>query len=111
MKYIICELRWMKFFGENNFIGSFVWEGTGKNDARFISVGHDYILCYANRIETLTTNSNRWRALKEGVDEIQRTAQGVLRTERRRFRRRVRCAEGLVRVSGQKAQMLGAPAL
>ncbi len=64
-----------EIFGENNFIGSFVWEGTGKNDARFISVGHDYILCYANRIETLTTNSNRWRALKEGVDEIQRTAR------------------------------------
>ena len=40
-------------FGEENFVGSFVWEGTGKNDARFISVGHDYVLCYARRMESL----------------------------------------------------------
>ena len=59
-----------EIFGEENFIGTFVWEGTGKNDARFVSVGHDYILCYARTMESLTTNDNRWRALKEGIDEI-----------------------------------------
>lgn len=43
-------------FGEDNFLGSFVWEGTVKNDAHFISVGHDYVLCYARRIESLKAN-------------------------------------------------------
>ena len=58
-------------FGEENFIGSFVWEGTGKNDARFISVGHDYVLSYARRMESLSTNGNRWRVFKEGIEQIQ----------------------------------------
>ena len=57
-------------FGENNFVGSFVWEGAAKNDARFISVGHDYILCYANKFEMMKENQNRWRVFKEGVDNI-----------------------------------------
>ena len=61
-------------FGEENFVGSFVWEGTGKNDARFISVGHDYVLCYARRMESLRANGNRWRAFKEGTDEVRRKA-------------------------------------
>ena len=64
-----------EIFGEENFIASFVWEGTVKNDARFVSVGHDYILCYANRMEALRTNNQRWRALKEGVDAIYRLAE------------------------------------
>ena len=63
-----------EIFGEENFIGSFVWEGTGKNDAHFISVSHDYVLCYAQRFESLKANENRWRALKEGVDKIYRIA-------------------------------------
>ena len=57
-------------FGEDNFVGSFVWEGAAKNDARFISVGHDYILVYANSIEMLKENQNRWRVFKEGIDHI-----------------------------------------
>ena len=61
-------------FGEDNFVGSFVWEGTGKNDARFISVGHDYVFCYARRMESLRANGNRWRVFKEGTEEIQRKA-------------------------------------
>ena len=61
-------------FGEDNFVGSFVWEGTGKNDARFISVGHDYILCYARNMDALRANRNRWRAIKDGADRIQTVA-------------------------------------
>ena len=66
-------------FGEDNFVGSFVWEGTGKNDAKFISVGHDYVLCYARRMESLRANGNRWRVFKEGTEEIQRMAARFVR--------------------------------
>ena len=65
-------------FGEENFVGSFVWEGTGKNDARFISVGHDYVLCYARRMESLRANGNRWRVFKEGADEVRRKAEAFV---------------------------------
>ena len=66
-------------FGEDNFVGSFVWEGTGKNDARFISVGHDYVLCYARRMESLRLNNNRWRVFKEGADDVQRQAAAFVK--------------------------------
>ena len=61
-------------FGEENYIGTFVWEGTGKNDARFVSIGHDYILCYAKGIDSLRTNVNRWRVMKEGIEKIHKVA-------------------------------------
>ncbi|MCY4163695.1 MAG: site-specific DNA-methyltransferase [bacterium] len=78
----VHHLRMMmdEIFGEENFVGSFVWEGTGKNDARFISVGHDYVLCYARDITLTRENGNRWRALKEGVDEINSVAASAWET-------------------------------
>ncbi len=64
-------------FGETNFIGSFVWEGTVKNDAKFISVGHDYILAYASSFEDVKTNTKRWRVLKEGIDDIYKCVESL----------------------------------
>ena len=75
-----------EIFGEDNFLGSFVWEGTVKNDAHFISVGHDYVLCYARRIESLKANRTRWRVLKEGADEIQQMAQTFLKNRQNDFK-------------------------
>ena len=69
-----------EIFGEENFVGTFVWEGTGKNDARFISVGHDYILCYAREMESLSANGNRWRVQKEGIAEIYRVVKELKET-------------------------------
>jgi len=66
-----------EIFGAENFVGSFVWEGTGKNDARFISVGHDYVLCYACQLNLIRENKSRWRAMKEGVDEINEVAMAA----------------------------------
>ena len=76
-----------EIFGLHNFVGCFVWEGTGKNDARFISVGHDYILCYAQSMEALSENKNRWRTLKEGIDEIYKIAKDLLQEHNNDFGR------------------------
>lgn len=48
LKRICCEL-----FGERNFIAQLVWERaySPKNDARFISNSHDYILMFARNID------------------------------------------------------------
>ena len=45
----ICD----EVFGEQNFIATLVWERaySPKNDAKFISNSHDYILMFAKRIE------------------------------------------------------------
>lgn len=49
LKQICCEL-----FGERNFIAQLVWERafSPKNDARFISNSHDYILMFAKDIDS-----------------------------------------------------------
>ncbi len=59
-----------EIFGEDNFVGAFVWEGTGKNDSRFISIAQDYILVYAKNFDDLKVNKKRWRVLKRGLDKI-----------------------------------------
>ncbi len=45
-------------FGEENFVASFIWnkKNVVQNDARFVSVNHEYILCYAKNINNLVFN-------------------------------------------------------
>lgn len=57
-------------FGPENFVGSFVWNGGRKNDARQISVGHDYVVAYARDHAYLREQDARWRERKVGLDEI-----------------------------------------
>jgi adenine-specific DNA-methyltransferase len=46
---ILCD----EIFGRQNFIASNIWQKihSTKNDAKFISINHEYILCYAKNIE------------------------------------------------------------
>lgn len=48
----ICD----EVFGEGNFVAQLVWERaySPKNDAKFISNSHDYILMYAKNIDSFT---------------------------------------------------------
>ncbi|SCD35809.1 adenine-specific DNA-methyltransferase [Streptomyces sp. BpilaLS-43] len=57
-------------FGTENFVGNFVWNGGRKNDARQISVGHDYVLAYARDYAYLREQDARWRERKSGLDQI-----------------------------------------
>jgi len=57
-------------FGEENFIATLVWDKNRKNDAKFFSVGHEYMLVYAKDKLWLQEQGLILRADKEGVDEI-----------------------------------------
>jgi len=57
-------------FGPENFLGTFVWQGGRKNDARLISLGHDYIVVYARNAGLLKEKETRWRERKLGLDAI-----------------------------------------
>ena len=59
-----------EIFGEENFVAEIVWEGALKNDSRFVSVSHDYIVCYARSKAHLAVNQAVWRSRKEGIDAI-----------------------------------------
>lgn len=49
---LLCD----EIFGEGNFVAQLVWEKmyTTKNDASFISMSHEYLLCYAKNLTNCT---------------------------------------------------------
>jgi adenine-specific DNA-methyltransferase len=59
-----------EIFGQNNFIADLVWAAGRKNDSRFISISHEYIICYATNVQYLKDNQVIWRQRKKGIDEI-----------------------------------------
>ncbi|PZU43419.1 MAG: site-specific DNA-methyltransferase [Microbacterium sp.] len=54
-------------FGGANYVSTFAWQKTltRRNDARFVSVAHEYVVCYARNIAVASFN-------KVGTDEKQR---------------------------------------
>ncbi|MGG4179284.1 site-specific DNA-methyltransferase [Virgibacillus pantothenticus] len=65
-------------FGEQNYIGEFIWSGGRKNDSKYISVSHEYVLVYVKSIGTLTEKKIIWRERKEGLEEIYEKANELL---------------------------------
>jgi adenine-specific DNA-methyltransferase len=59
-----------EIFGPENFIGQFVWAAGRKNDAKFISSSHEYIVCYSRSLQSLIASEGSWRQAKEGLAEI-----------------------------------------
>ena len=59
-----------EIFGEANFIASMIWEKGRKNDAKLISVGHEYILIFAKSLDVIRNKKILWREEKPGAKEI-----------------------------------------
>lgn len=57
-------------FGEKNFVAQLVWEKGRKNDAKFFSVGHEYLIIYAKNIVYLRERNEVWREEKPGARDI-----------------------------------------
>lgn len=76
-----CNLKKMcdEVFGENNFISSLIWAAGKKNDSKYISVSHEYMLCYVKSISILNQNQILWREKKQGLDEIYSEYNTLLR--------------------------------
>ena len=76
--FISCDesehprLRMMmdEIFGEKNFIADLVWASGRKNNARYISVSHEYIVCYVKNEAHMSEHNTIWRQKKQGLDEI-----------------------------------------
>ncbi|RNL64526.1 site-specific DNA-methyltransferase [Zhongshania marina] len=62
----VCD----QVFGEQNFVAQLVWEKGRKNDAKFFSVGHEYMLVYARNITFLRERGEIWREEKPGARDI-----------------------------------------
>lgn len=59
-----------QIFGEENFIATLVWEKGRKNDAKRVSVGHEYMVLYAKNLSFIEEITAPWREHKEGITEI-----------------------------------------
>jgi len=57
-------------FGEENFVANMVWEKGRKNDAKLVSVGHEYVLVFAKSLGLLRETKTIWREEKPGAREI-----------------------------------------
>lgn len=61
-----------EIFGADNFIGEIAWAGGRKNDSKYISISHEYVLCYVRDASYLSDQAIRWRKKKAGLTEIYR---------------------------------------
>jgi adenine-specific DNA-methyltransferase len=57
-------------FGEENFISCLTWDKSRKNDAKFFSNGHEYMLVYAKSVGFLREKNTVWRQGKPGTRDI-----------------------------------------
>lgn len=62
----ICD----EIFGRSNFIAELIWAAGRKNDSKYISVSHEYILCYFRNADYIKENRIIWREKKQGLDDI-----------------------------------------
>lgn len=57
-------------FGEENFLAALVWDRNRKNDAKYFSVGHEYMAVYAKNESALSENKVIFRGEKDGIEEV-----------------------------------------
>lgn len=62
----ICD----EVFGASNFIAELIWSAGRKNDSKYISVSHEYILAYFRDAQFIRDNKIVWREKKQGLEDI-----------------------------------------
>lgn len=65
LRFLLDEI-----FQPQNFIAQLVWDKTRKNDAKFFSVGHEYLIVYARSLRSLRQKNTVWREPKPGADAV-----------------------------------------
>lgn len=70
-----------ELMGEKNFIAQLIVDGGNvKNNARFISTTHEYVLVYAKNLAHLNKSGVKWRQEREGLKVVRRQER-ILRKE------------------------------
>ena len=65
LRFLLDEI-----FQSHNFVAQLIWDKTRKNDAKFFSVGHEYLIVYARSLATLRALNTIWREPKPGADSV-----------------------------------------
>ena len=72
---LLCD----EVFGGNNFIATLIWAAGRKNDSKYVSISHEYILCYVCSLEYLKQNDIVWKEKKQGIEDIYKAAATIKR--------------------------------
>ena len=60
-------------FGEENFVAQFVVaSNSSKNNSKYVSVSHEYVLCYSKKKDSLI---DEWKVKKNYADEFEKRAK------------------------------------
>ncbi len=71
----ICD----EVFGEKNFIANFaIVSNSAKNNSKYVSITHEYLLCFAKNKESTSIN---WAVKKSNLDSFKQIAQRLLQKE------------------------------
>lgn len=57
-------------FGDDNFLTDIIWEGSSKNDQKYMSISHEYIEVFMRDKLFMDGTDIRWMERKEGLDRI-----------------------------------------
>ena len=71
----ICD----EVLGASNFVACLVYDKNRKNDAKYFSVGHEYMLVYFKSMQCIYERGIVFREPKEGVDEVRDEFQRLRR--------------------------------
>lgn len=58
----ICD----ELFGSSNFVAELIWAAGRKNDSKYISISHEYILCYFKNMQHIKAREIVWREKNRG---------------------------------------------
>lgn len=72
----VCD----EIFGQANFIAEIVWSAGRKNDSKYVSVSHEYIVCYFRNVEYVKSNQIVWRERKRGLEDIYSAYDSFVKT-------------------------------
>lgn len=59
-----------EIYGSSNFVAELIWAAGRKNDSKYISISHEYILAYFKNFDYIKENNIVWRERKQGLDDI-----------------------------------------
>ena len=65
----VCD----EIFGASNFIAQIVWSAGRKNDSKYVSISHEYILTFFRNAEYIREHQIIWREKKQGLHDIYTT--------------------------------------
>ena len=78
---LLCD----EVFGQKNFISNIIWAAGKKNDSKHVSNSHEYIICYFKNIDVIKENKIVWRERKEGIDNIYKTVDALVKKHKGNF--------------------------